>query len=286
MPKSKNAPALFELYAKTAREEHDAEVAEEVAEPSVAASRFRATINSVARTIGGSTDEEPPAEESELPSRYAVAVQGGRIHLALTSRAAGLVAFGLLAGACLAFACGSWYGRQRGIEAGQVLAQQSLERAAADDIAEARASQPIEDLFAGIGVSPVAAQGAPAPQPRVEKKPAPVALTARRTPVAETPWVRGHNYLVVQIFRGGAREDALKARDYLARHGVPAEIFGSSKRGSRLIATQGFNRSDATQRKMARRFHDKVKSLGRAYFKSGGRYKLEGFFAALTSDSW
>ena len=98
--------------------------------------------------------------------------------------------------------------------------------------------------------------------------------------------MKGHTYLVVQSFRGNARDDAVAAQEYLARHNIESEIFGGRDRGFRLIATSGFNRKDATQRKLSDRFRRKVQSIGSAYSKSGGRYKLEGYFATLTSNSW
>jgi hypothetical protein len=113
-----------------------------------------------------------------------------------------------------------------------------------------------------------------------------VSLTAQRAHAASSPWVKGSTYVVVQVFRGDAREDAVRAQEYLARNNIDAEIFGSSNRGFRLIAAQGFNRDDPAQRQMADRFLQKTRAIGAAYFKSGGRYKLEGFFATLTSDSW
>lgn len=287
MPKSKQSPALFELYAK-GRAGGDAPEGAERTDRTRAeefATGFRATVASVAKTISGRKTDDPPraAEDGESPPL--VAVEQGRVHLALSSRAAGVAAFALLLVVCMFFAFGKWYGRQGGLADGRVEAQRTIERSAVDDIERARRSQPIEDLFSGIGASPVGAD-AERPAARVASAPR-VSLTASRsTPTASSPWVKGHTYVVVQVFRGDAREDAVRAQEYLARNDIQSEIFGSSTRGFRLIAAQGFDREDEAQRVQADRFLNKVRTLGGAYFKSGGRYKLEGFFATLTSDSW
>jgi len=286
MPKSKQSPALFELYAKgrTGGDPYDeldcdVGVAERVG-------GFRATVASVAKTIRSVAGPEAKAGADLGEGPRAIAVEGGRIHLALTSRAAGMVAFGLLAAGCLVFAAGSWVGHQSGVADGRVEAQRQLERAAVDEIDRARRTQPVEDLFANIGASPVSASDAEKPASRIAGRPQ-VTLTATREPAgAATPWVKGNTYVVVQCFRGDARDDAVKARDYLASQGVASAIFGSEERGFRLIASQGFNFSDDTQRKMADRFIQKIRTIGAAYFKSGGRYELKGFFATLTTDSW
>ncbi|HRX84523.1 MAG TPA: hypothetical protein P5572_05835 [Phycisphaerae bacterium] len=284
MPKSKQSPALFELYSK-GRTGGDAPEGVERTRAEEFASGFRATVASVAKTISGnSAPEEPQPREEDANAPRVFAVERGRVRVALTSRAAGVVAFALLLVACAVFAIGQWYGRQGGIADGRVQAQRTIERSAVDDIERARRSQPIEDLFSGIGASPVAGE---ADRSAARTVAAPrVSLTATRTPATTTPWVTGYTYVVVQVFRGDAREDAVKAQEYLGQNDIQSEIFGSSTRGFRLIATQGFNRDDATQRTLADRFIKKVRTLGSAYFKSGGRYKLEGFFATLTSDAW
>jgi hypothetical protein len=288
MPKSKRSPALFELYTKSRTGDEAPEGTERHSSGRTSADEFaagfRATVASVARTIRGVGAEEPRSAETGPPPR-AFAVEEGRVKLALTSRGAGVVVFGLLLMACAVFAAGEWYGRQGGLADGRVEAQRSLERTAVDDIERARRSQPVEDLFAGIDASPIAGADAEKPAARVLAAPR-VSLTATRPQPAAGAWITGHTYVVVQVFRGDAREDAVRAQEFLARNDIASEIFGSSTRGFRLIAAQGFNREDETQRKLADRFLNKVRTLGEAYFKSGGRYKLEGFFATLTSEAW
>ena len=189
----------------------------------------------------------------------------------------------LLAG--VVYVSGQWVGRQSGfadgVADGRRQAQLSLQRTAESEIEKARNSAPVADLFAGIGRSPVSREASPAP----------VSLAATRvsepaSQPARTDWIKGYTYVVVQTFKGDARQDAVQAQDFLAQHGIETEVFGSTGRGYRLIATKGFNRKDATQKKLADRFVNKIRNIGSAYFEAGGRYKLEGYFATRTADAW
>jgi hypothetical protein len=141
----------------------------------------------------------------------------------------------------------------------------------------------VGDLFAGIGESPITAERT------LTAKPAGPPEAARRPPEPRRSgitWVKDNTYVVVQSFRGDAREDAVRAKDYLDRHGIKTEIFGGVDRGFRLITVRGFNRDDKTQREAADQFLQRIRSVGKAYFDAGGRYRLEGYFAKMTSDTW
>jgi hypothetical protein len=289
MPKSKHGPALFEVFDKGTMGEAGPRPPgwQPKARKSVvkeSASAFKTTLSSLARSLGGSSDDPeeaaPPTAGVKPPM---VAIDGGLIRIALTSRGAGVAVFALLLAACVVFATGQWVGRQAGFADGEQHGRLSVQRAAQDEIARARESEPVRDLFEGVGETPVsegAATLAATPLESVRAE-APAAGRAR-----EPVWVNGNTYVVVQSFRGSARDDAVQAREYLAQHGIESEIIGRSSTGYRLIATKGFNRSDATQRKLADHFLERIRSIGKAYFDAGGRYKLEGYFATLKSDSW
>lgn len=294
MPKSKRGPALFEVYGKGQSEDllPRAEERTSFARRTPAresASAFRATLTSLARSIGRHSDDDDDREMPEpAEGGPAVGIEGGKVHFALTSRGAGVVAFVVLVVVACIFSMGKWYGRQAGFADGQKQERISIQGAALDEIAQARQSEPIDGLFDGLGESPVtrvaAAQQEPEVEPQESSPPEPTALTAVRK--SATTWVKGNTYVVVQSFRGDAGQDAVQAQEYLAQHGIETEIIGSSQRGFRLIATQGFNCKDATQQKLAERYITKIGTIGQAYFKSGGRYKLEGYFATLTRDTW
>jgi hypothetical protein len=143
----------------------------------------------------------------------------------------------------------------------------------------------VEGLFAGVGESPVQPATELEARPG-ERRQGSLPLTSVRAAGGTTRWVKGNTYVVVQSFRGDARQDASRAKEFLAQHGIGAELVGGNDRGYRLIATTGFNFEDETQKKLAEQFLQKIRNVGRAYFQSGGRYKLEGYFATQTSDTW
>ena len=290
MPKSKHGPALFEVFDKgtmggdaPAASEWHPKARKSVVKES--ASAFKTTLSSLARSLGGSSDDDnaptPSQSSGDQPPMFAV--EGGLVRIALSSRAAGVAIFGIMLAACVMFAVGQWVGRQSGFADGEQHGRLSVQRTAQDEIARARQSEPVRDLFEGIGETPVHA----GPPTLAASRPQPAANRSAEAPAQnETVWVKGNTYVVVQSFRGSAREDAVNAKAFLAQHGIESEIFGRPDTGYRLIATNGFNRSDATQRKLADRFLQRIRSVGTAYFDAGGRYKLEGYFATLTSDSW
>jgi hypothetical protein len=212
----------------------------------------------------------------------AVALHGGRIHLSLSSRGAGIVAFALLLVVSMCFLVGQWVGRQSGIADGRKMEQQSIQGSALDEIAQARKSAPIDGLFEDLQSSPVARAEPAAPAAAPVRQSAALAATRSTGPA----WVKGNTYVVVQLFDPGALEDAKRANEFLAQNGVEAVIVGGGTSKYRLIATQGFNRKDETQKVLADRFLARVRTLGEAYDKAGGRYKLEGYYATLTADSW
>ncbi len=290
MPKSKNGPALFEVINKGdlagPRPIGEREEATRKSAVTESASAFKTTLVSLARSIGGDGREkepEPVSSRDDPGPPPLVAIDEGYIRLALNSRAAGVAAFVLLLAMTVAFAAGQWLGRQSGLADGHKEGRLSVQRAARDQIEQARRSEPVRGLFDGVGESPVRT----GPAVLTAKRPVAAKQTVEKTPTAAAPvWIKGYTYVVVQVFRGNAREDAEKAREYLARHGIEAKIMGAADKGFRLIATKGFDRSDNTQHVLADRFIERIRALGQEYFKSGGRYELEGYFATLRSDSW
>jgi len=91
---------------------------------------------------------------------------------------------------------------------------------------------------------------------------------------------------VAQGFAAGREADAEEARVFLAANGVDAAVVPLDSGGTRLITTQGFNRNDPTQRTLADQLIDRIRALGAEYYRSGGGYKLEGYFATLKGDRW
>ncbi|GJM24978.1 MAG: hypothetical protein DHS20C16_13930 [Phycisphaerae bacterium] len=99
-------------------------------------------------------------------------------------------------------------------------------------------------------------------------------------------WVKGLTYVVVQSFRSDALEDAKKAQAFLGQQGIDSEIIAKSKKPIRLIATKGFDHKNKTQNDLSKRYLKRIRTIGKSYSKVGGRYKLEGYLARLTKESW
>ncbi len=297
MSNSKNRLALFELYDKGCTTEVDPQKTVRKTgskAPSRADSGFQETLSSVARDIGSdkakaeNTEAKPKRTPSEPESRSMLEVESGRVLLALSRRGLMLAALAIVLVAGVIYTGGQYVGRKGGLADGEIVGreqgQQRIQRAVATEIEQARRSAPVEGLFANVGKSPVNRTANPTPAAVVVPK-TPVTLMAT-TGRGETNWITGYTYIVVQSFRGDARDDAVRAQEYLAQHGVDTEIFGSVSRGFRLITTKGFNRKEATGKKQSDRFVRKLRGIGSAYFEAGGRYKLEGYFATRTPNSW
>jgi len=355
MPKSKTGPALFELYNKGQGEKSDPERVTSKRSPiAESASAFRNTLANLAKTINrdGQTEKVETSPE-RVSGGSSVVIDRGRLHVVLTSRVSGIVLAVLLVGAIGVFSMGQWVGHRKGLGDGRKQARLSIQGEVGDEIATARKGQPVQDLFSGIGTSPVSSgkdgrsagtsadrkngvarhrnsgrrsvagsagrtSGAGSANSRLaarsnvpsgsaegsDRRSANRKSTHRDLPVtlmaqppssvssgdakaaSSTTWVKGLTYVVVQSFRSDALEDAKKAQAFLSQQGIEAEIIAKSKKPIRLIATQGFDRKNKTQKDLASRFLKRIRTIGKSYPKVGGRYKLEGYLATLTNESW
>ena len=292
MAKSKHGPALFELYdkAQVRNQPRPAEESPPVGETPAApsASALRQTVASLAKTIsgwrGGQGSDESASSAPPLPPGPLVAVEGGRVRISLGARSGALAVFIVVLLGCGVFSSGRWLGYQVGLADGQDRERQEVQRLSNDQIAEARRSEPVSDLFDGIGQSPVSRSAEAKPVTPVLPKPVPPATPP---PAAKSAtWVKGATYIVVQEFRSDAGQDATRAQEYLAQQGIESAVVGSPQKGFRLIATPGFNMADASQKELGEKLKERIKNVGKQYYESGGRYKLEGYFRTLKSDSW
>ena len=95
------------------------------------------------------------------------------------------------------------------------------------------------------------------------------------------------NYgFLAQEFAAGQTESAREARAFLAKHGVETAMVIQPGGSVQLITTQGFNRSDPAQRKMAATALEEVHKIGKRFYAQGGGYKLNGYFKTLKGDAW
>lgn len=271
MPKPKDGRALFELLRSADARGDEAEAGLLDAVPPQPADRPESNRP---EPVAPSVRREVRDEGANPPW---VEVGGGRLRLALSTQALAVAIFAAGVLLVLAYQVGLRVGTGRGERRGYQAGKMDTQAEVMDDIQSARAGTPVEGLFEGVGTSPI---GPGAAKPASWTEPATGAG-------GEATWVSGYTYVVVQDFRAGAAADVEQAQRYLHDDGIETaivELAGDWR--YRLIATQGFNRDDPVQRKLADEFLARVRQTGQTYFEAGGRYRLEGYLKKLTADHW
>jgi hypothetical protein len=174
------------------------------------------------------------------------------------------------------FEVGRRFGDRMGFRRGHVAGRASYSADALSEIEAARRQPPathlLDPLRADAAGDRAAAEALPG---------APVANSS-----GQPTWVRGYTYIVVQEFSAGRRRDARQAQAFLAEHDLETEIVEYPSGAIQLITTQGYNRRDPTQRRLADQLQERVHQLGAQYFAAGGGYRLEGYFKSLKGDAW
>lgn len=203
-----------------------------------------------------------------------ISFDNGRLTLSLTSTSAGVVAFALVMLMALAFWAGSSWGEGRGRTAGFKQGRESYSKEASDEIEQARAQQPDQELVSELLTD------RPVTPPSGSLSPSiPASESAADADVRKVAWVEGYNYIVVQQFSSSALDDARAAQQYLLDNQIPTAIV-RVKDGYRLVTIEGFNFKEPTQRQRADLLKKRITGIGQRYMAAGGRYKLEGYFAA------
>ena len=205
-----------------------------------------------------------------------IELDGERIRLSFTSITAAAAVFVVLITLLGVFEWGRWNGEQNGFQRGHAVGRASYAAGAMDEIEAARSQPPATQVVRSL-----------------LRKPHPPAQAAgERVTNSDTAgpeelrWIRDYTYIVAQEFPAGAGDDARRAQAFLARQGVATEVVRYASGALQVITAEGFDRGDATQRQMADKWLAKVRAVGAEYFKTGGRYKLEGYFKTLRGDTW
>jgi hypothetical protein len=274
--KAGRGPALFDLLPRDQSELREAPEStavhgrDEVAAP--------AAVPEAAATSADPVAEAADVIESGRDGKRIVELDGDRVRLSFTSitgAASLFVVLGLLGGA---FWLGQNSGWKKGVRRGFQEGQAAYGAAALDDIAAARRQPPATHLIGSLLEDPSAAQsGVSATVP---------GGGALRAGSAGSPWVRDHTYVVVQEFSAGRESHARAAQAFVAQKGIGTEIVVFPSGAIQLITTQGFNRSDPTQRQLSDQHLRRLHEIGSEYWTAGGGYKLEGYFKTLKNDSW
>ena len=274
MRKNKRGPSLFEVLGEKGNPNaasvrvpvwHETDDRDESAEPSVPA-------NPVA---------VEPVSDGAATSAVAVEIDGDRIRFSLTSGMAAIAVFAALVVVVGTFAWGNHRGRQAGLRAGFESGRTSYEAATVDEIEAARNQPAATYLVSSLIVpSPDVVQG------RASDDPA-AGLGATTSDSGSTPkWISGYTYIVVQEFSARNAASAGAAQEFLARYGVSTHRVEYESGAVQLMTTQGFNRKDPAQRRMADQLKEKIHTIGTEYFAAGGGYRLEGYFKTLKRDHW
>lgn len=270
MPESKRGPALFDLLGE---DEQKGEKALQVpawwGHRSDAANASGANAARDMAPVPESRSVSPGSRTSLLE------LEGDRIRVSFTSLTAAVAVFGGLVIVLVAFEFGRHVGNKAGFTRGHVAGRASFAADAADEIDVARRQPPATHLIQSLleDANDRTGETETVLQDDVE------------TP-ARSNWIRDYTYIVAQGFPAGHEDDARRAQEYLVQHGVSTEWVQYPTGAIHLITTQGYNRDDSTQRKMADELLKKVRAIGILYFRAGGGYRLEGYFKALKDESW
>ncbi len=230
--------------------------------------------------------DSPPSATS-LTAAPLFELRGGQARLSFTAISGAVVLFGLLVVLTVTYGLGSRAGRKVGMEEGWNAHEKAMAVAVQDEIDAARARQVNPDVFQGVGRSPITFAPADGAAAAAKDDPAEPLVASRRTEQTGGPiWIKGNTYIAVQHFQE-ARDDALKAQRFLKDNGIETDIVEIGKRGKfSLMTTKGFNTDDPTQKALLDQYWKRIQQIGQAYWKSGGRYKLEGQVMSLTRDQW
>ncbi len=211
-----------------------------------------------------------------------ITIDGPRLVISLSSVYAGIAVALLIALSSGVYVLGHASGRATGQEEGYARARRAIESATLNEIDAARLAKPNPGIFAGLPSSPTRPPKV-GPTHRDTAKP----KTARPTSSATPRWIKGYTYIVVQEFRANDRAEMQKARSFLRDNGIPTvvvEASGKSRYKYRLVTQKGFNRGDPLQKRRCDEYHQRIRKLGKAFVKSGGRYDLQGYQKKATSD--
>lgn len=96
-------------------------------------------------------------------------------------------------------------------------------------------------------------------------------------------WVSGLNYIWVDQFH--TLEASLSARHYLARHDIKTTLVPTHDEWV-LVTNKGFDWSIAAQKASCLTLVERIKELGQAYLRTGGRYQFKCYARKLEGDTW
>jgi hypothetical protein len=102
------------------------------------------------------------------------------------------------------------------------------------------------------------------PTPAREQEAAPQRIPSRQA---------GLTYLVLQEFPASARDEADRAQAFLAEHGMATTIERMANRRWQIVTLEGGDRTPEGRARLER-LAEQAKEIGRAYARTGGRYRF------------
>lgn len=305
MLRSKRGPALFDYLTSGETEREPSRAPRAGTRPSISAppESMGITSRTVRRqvpspvpgsaVITGTAVGSAPAGEEKSPSgakRVWIEMEDERIRLSFSSLTAAAAVFVLLMTILASFEFGKRRGENAGLLRGIELGRAAIPADASNDLEAIRQQPPTGDVVRSLVRDPNAA-GSPGTPDGAKvgasppNAPGKSGGTASRKVGAER-WVRGKTYIVVQEFAAEKEEFARRAQEFLASKSIPSAIVGGPVGSFRLITTDGFNRQDASERRVSEQALARIHALGEEFYRDGGGYKLQGYFATLKGDGW
>ncbi len=309
MPKPKRGPELFELLADDKAKGADAlKVPQWWRHRRDQVASSRATPATPEKAADAVREPESLSSPRSLrsPSPGFFELQDDRIRISFNSLTAAVAVFAGLVVVLGAFELGQWMGARAGVKRGHAAGRQSYAADAADEIEAARRQPAATSLIQSL-----LAESDDREEPKDERErmkhepgrdrkvadkkgeggrmgdePTTAILDKGGEEPARAQWIQDYTYVVAQGFPAGHADDAERAREFLAEHGVSTRQVRYPSGAIHLITTQGYNRNDSTQRRMADVLLNKVRAIGVKYSEAGGGYKLEGYFKTLKGDTW
>ena len=240
MPRSKRAPALFELIQR--------QQAQGARSAPIPATGGRQEDQSVSATPPDQPPPPAPAASHTSPTVAGppISFQDGRAHLSLSP-----VSCAVVLGTVLLLIAGSF---SLGRRAGWRDVEHTSQTAAPDNLANARQSTPNASVFHSL-LTRSAGQSTP---PQV--KPHPPAPTYSRN----VPLQPGKTYLVIQTFKDSS-DDAVRAQEFLAAKNVPTKVVQAGTTSVHLLSAESFDYGDSDDRDRFEQFRKSLRVLGRIY---------------------
>lgn len=99
----------------------------------------------------------------------------------------------------------------------------------------------------------------------------------------QTGWIKGLNYVWIETFI--THDDAIRAREYLVANDIDSMAIEKSGKW-RLYTLQGFDYRIPEEKAECEDLVSRIKQIGQAYLKAGGRYRFDCQPMKLTRDRW